>query len=140
MSAASIFDSKLVEPDDRMLSQELGKAKEYLDKIGSFIKDQYGDLNLDWKFYGQKSGWILKMFNKKRNVLFIVPCSGYFKTAFTFGDKAVDEIIRCGLPDFIKQDLLAAKKYSEGRTIQLDIKSLEQFENIIELIRIKLRN
>jgi hypothetical protein len=62
------------------------------------------------------------MFNKKRNVLFVVPCSGYFKIAFTFGDKEVYEVIRNELPDFIKQELFAAKKYSEGWTIQLEIK------------------
>jgi hypothetical protein len=45
--ATSIFDSKLVVYGNRMLSYELGKAKEYLDKINSFIKDQYGDLTLD---------------------------------------------------------------------------------------------
>ena len=138
--SASIFDKKSVEPDDRMLRQQLGKTKEYLDKISSFIKDQYGDLNLDWKFYGQKSGWILKMFNKKRNVLFVVPCSGYFRIAFTFGDKAVEEVIGSGLPDSIKQELLAAKKYSEGRTIQLEIKTSEQCENILSLIRIKMKS
>ena len=138
--SASIFDLKLVEPNDKMLAVELGETKGYLDKIGSFIKDEYGDLTLEWKFYGQKSGWVLKMFHKKRNLLFAVPCKDYFKIAFTFGDKAVDELIASGLPDYIKQEVFIAKKYSEGRTIQLEVKTDEQCENILNLIRIKMKN
>ena len=136
--SASIFDLKLVEPNDKMLTVELGKAYEYLDKIISFIKDSYGDLEMEWKFYGQKSGWILKMFNKKRNVLFIIPCKDYFRTAFTLGDKAVDILIASGLPDYIKHEFIKAKKYAEGRTVQLEIKTELQYEYILDLIKIKL--
>lgn len=138
--SASIFDLKLIEPNDEMLAVELGKTKGYLDKIGMFIKETYGDLTLEWKFYSQKSGWILKMFNKKRNVLFIIPCKGYFRVTFTFGDKAVVEVLSSGLPEFIKHEVFTARKYSEGRTIQLEVKTDKQFENIINLIQIKLKN
>ncbi|RPH32587.1 MAG: DUF3788 family protein [Bacteroidales bacterium] len=136
--SASIFDLKLVEPNDKMLSVELGRTYEYHEKIRAFIKDCYGDLTLEWKYYGQKSGWILKMFNKKRNVLFVIPCKDYFRIAFTLGDKAVDKLIASELPDFIKHDFVKAKKFSEGRTIQLEIKTEQQCECILELIKIKL--
>jgi len=61
-------------------------------------------------------------------------------SASIFNSKAVDEVIASELPDFIKHELRVAKKYSEGRTIQIEIKSQEQFKYISELIRIKLRN
>ena len=135
---ASIFDNKLVEPDDNMLTHELGKSKEYLDSICEFIDNEYGDLKPEWKFYSKKSGWILKLFNKKRNVLFIVPNSGYFRTAFTFGDKASNSIMASSLPNNIKEELKSVKKYSEGRTIQLEIKSKTDLKNILQMIKIKL--
>ena len=138
--AASIFDNKLVEPDDNMLSSGLGKSKEYLDSICKFIVIEYADVKPEWKFYGKKSGWILKLLNKKRNVLFMVPCSGYFRTAFTFGDKAYNSILISSLPDNIKEELKNAKKYSEGRTIQLEIKSITDLRSIFQLIKIKLDN
>lgn len=136
----SIFDSKLEEPDDDELTYELGKSKEYLDSICEFIQIEYGHLKPQWKFYGKKSGWILKLLNKKRNVLFMVPCSGYFRTAFTFGDKAYNSILISSLPDNIKEELKNAKKYSEGRTIQLEIKSITDLRSIFQLIKIKLDN
>jgi hypothetical protein len=80
------------------------------------------------------------MFTKKRNVLFVVPCNKYFRVAFTFGDKATDMILNSGLPVQIKDDLLMAKKYAEGRTIQLEVKEESDLDNILEMIRIKLAN
>lgn len=138
--SVSIFDSKNVVPDDRMLAFELGETSIFLDTIRNFIITEYSDMHPEWKFYGQKSGWVLKLLTKKRNVLFGVPFRGYFNAVFTFGERATDEVIGSSLPDLIKCELVAAKKYSEGRTIQLDVKSEEQCNYILELIRIKMKN
>lgn len=136
--SASIYNEKLVEPDDKMLTCDLAETKTYLDKIREFIKCEYGDFMPEWKFYNQKSGWILKMFTKKRNVLFVVPCDKYFRVALTFGDKASDLVFKSKLPDSIKRDLFEAKKYAEGRTIQIEVRTANDLDNILEMIKIKL--
>jgi len=138
--SASIFDSEYVVPDDKMLAAELGLTKECLDEVCSYIKNDFGDLKPEWKFYGQKSGWVLKLFNYKRNVLFIVPCTDYFRAVFTFGENAFYEVLSGNLPETIKHELLIAKKYREGRTIYLDVRTKLDVENIIQLIKIKLSN
>ena len=138
--SASIYSEKLVEPDDKMLTYDLAETKLYLDRIAELIENEYGDFKPEWKFYNKKSGWILKMFTKKRNVLFIVPCDKYFRVAFTFGDKAADLIFNSELPDLIKKELFEAKKYAEGRTIQIEVKTKNDLDNILEMIRIKLMN
>jgi hypothetical protein len=136
--AASIYHDKLHEPNDKMLSTDLGETKQYFDQIGIFIKNKYGNLRSEWKFYNQKSGWILKMFNNKRNVMFIVPCEKYFRTAFTFGEKATLAIHESEISDNVKRDLSEAKKYAEGRTIQIEIRNAADLDMIMKLIRIKL--
>ncbi len=85
--SASIYSEKIVEPNDKMLSDDLAEAKAYLDKIAAFIEMEYGDFKSEWKFYCQKSGWILKMLTRNRNVMFVIPCDNYFQVAFTFGEK-----------------------------------------------------
>jgi len=57
---------------------------------------------------------------------------------FTFGDKAVDSVMISTLPDKIKEEFINTRKYREGRTIQIDIKSKTDLENILQLIKIKL--
>lgn len=138
--SASIYSEKLVEPNDKMLAHDLAETKSFLDKIADFIEREYGDFKPEWKFYSKKSGWILKMFTKKRNVLFVVPCEKHFRIAFTFGDKASELIFNSNLPNSIKKDLIEAKKYVEGRTIQIEVKTKDDLDNILEMIRIKLLN
>ena len=138
--SASIYTEKFVEPDDKMLTYDLAESKSFLDKIAEFIESEYGDFRPEWKFYNQKSGWILKMFSKRRNVMFIVPCDNYFRVAFTFGGKASDLIFNSKLPDSLKMDLFEAKKYAEGRTIQIEVKTKNDLDNILEIIKIKLMN
>ncbi len=137
--SASIFDSEYVVPDDKMLAAELGQTKGYLDEVCSFIKNDFGDLKPELKFYGQKSGWILKLFNYKRNVLFIVPCTDYFRAVFTFGEKAFYEVVSGDFPEKIKHELLTAKKHKEGRTIYLDVRTKTDVNDIINLVKIKLK-
>ena len=136
--SASIYTEKMIEPDDKMLAYDLADTKIYLDKIASFIEKEYGEFKPEWRFYNQKSGWILKMFTKKRNVLFIIPYDKYFKVVFTLGDKAAELIFNSDLPDLIKVALAEAKKYTEGRTIQLQVQNETDLGNILEVIRIKL--
>ena len=138
--SASIYTEKLVQPDDKMLTYDLGDTKKFLDRISTFIDKEYGDYKPEWKFYNQKSGWVLKMFTKKRNVLFVVPCDKYFRVAFTLGEQASDLVISSDLPDFIKQVLLNAKKHAEGRTIQLEVKTSIDLDNILKMIKMKLMN
>lgn len=136
--SANVYNEKMVQPDEKMLSYDLGETKAYLDTIAGFIASEYGNFKPEWKFYNQNTGWILKMLTKKRNVLFVVPCEGFFRIAFTFGDKAANLILSSELPDTIKQLLLDARKHAEGRTIVIDVKSESDLENILKMIRIKL--
>jgi hypothetical protein len=129
---------KAVHPDEKALSIDLGDSKAHLDRIASVIESEFGDFHKEWKFYNAKSGWILKMFSKKRNVLFVIPGEGVFRIAITFGQKAADEVMTAEFPDALKEELRKATKYAEGRTIQLEVRTKKQLEVVLKLIRIKL--
>ncbi|UCE05769.1 MAG: DUF3788 family protein [bacterium] len=94
----------------------------------------------EWKFYGKKSGWIMKTLRKKRNLFFFVPVKDYFKISFVFGDKAVAAIEQSDLPEHIKVELRNARKYAECRGIQIEIKSADETEIIRKLVEIKINN
>jgi hypothetical protein len=136
--SVSIFNNKLREPDDKLLADGLLDSKKYLDRICDFIRRVYTDLNPEWKYYGKNYGWLLKLLHKNRNVMFVVPYNGYFRVVFTFGDKAVSDVIASKLPKKIKDELVNARKYAEGRSVNFDVKSDEHMESILELVRIKL--
>ncbi len=138
--SASVFDDKTVKPDNKALLNVLGKTGKHWQKIRSNLENEYGELIEDWKYYGQKTGWLLKVLRKKRNLFFCIPLKGCFRIAFVFGDKAVSSVERSDLPEAIKVELKNARKYAEGRGIRIDVKSAKDVENDRKLVEIKVDN
>ncbi|MHC4296698.1 MAG: DUF3788 domain-containing protein [Planctomycetota bacterium] len=139
--AASVFDDKANKPTAQKLARVLGSESNGLWKeIKKHLKVEYGEMIEDWKFYGAKSGWILKTLRKKRNLFFFVPLEGSFKVSFVFGDKAVAAVEKSDLPKALITELKNARKYAEGRGIQIEVKGPADVENIKKLVAIKVAN
>jgi hypothetical protein len=138
--ATSVFEDKATIPDDKMLAKALGKSHPLWQEIKKHLKAEYGELIEDWKFYGQKSGWILKTLRKKRNLFFFIPLKGSFQVSFVFGDKAVAAVGKSGLPKKLVTELKNARKYAEGRGLRIDIKKSADVEHIKKLVEIKVNN
>ena len=136
----TIVPDKNVEPDDQMLKEAFGETSIIWEKIKQHLNSEYGVMTEEWRFYNQKSGWIMKTLKKKRNLFFPIPLKNYFKLNFVFGDKAVKEVEKSDLPEGIINDLKNTRKYVEGRGIQIEVKSDDDFENIKKLIAIKIHN
>ena len=66
--AVSVFDDKAKKPTEQKLTKALGKSNRLWKEIKKNLKAEYGELIEEWRFYGQKSGWILKTLRKKRNL------------------------------------------------------------------------
>ena len=77
---------------------------------------------------------------KKRNLFFLIPYERFFKIVFIFGDKAVQEIEKSNIADQIKNDIINAKKYMEGRGIAIEVKDGGNLPDIKVLIDIKINN
>ena len=138
--SASIFGDKTTIPTDRTLSIALGDSSRLWRQIKKHLKTEYGELTEEWKFYGQKSGWLLKTLRKKRNLFFFIPLEGSFRLSFVFGDKAVAAAEQSDLPQDLITTLKNARKYAEGRGLQIEVKSSDDVENIETLVRIKVHN
>ena len=138
--SVSVFEDKATMPDDKMLDKALGKSNRLWREIKKHLKAEYGELNEDWKFYGQKSGWILKTLRKKRNLFFFVPIKGSFQVTFVFGDKAVAAVQKSDLPKKLVTKLKNARKYAEGRGLRIDVKNSADVEHVKRLVEIKINN
>jgi hypothetical protein len=136
----NIFIDKLHKPTEKDLSEKLGAAYKYWEEIKKSLGDEYGDLVEEWKYYGQKYGWSLKLFYKKRNLFFFAVYKKYFRIGFTFGDKAVSAIEKSDLPKSLIEELKNAKKYVEGRGLRIEVKKQNDVKNIIKLVGFKINN
>jgi hypothetical protein len=138
--AVSVFDDKAAEPTDQMLTKALGKSNRLWREVKKHLKAQYGELTDEWKFYGQKTGWLLKTLRKKRNLFFFIPLEGSFRVSFVFGDKAVAAAEQSDLPAELITELKNARKYAEGRGLQIDVERAADVEHIKKLVEIKVNN
>ena len=137
----SYFEDKTIEPQVKDLEVALGSTYTLFEKIVSFLVETYPDFRQEWKHYGKKMGWQLKLFKGKRNIMFIVPFDGHFIVYFSFGDKAVEQVMESDMPDWIKNELQNAKKYMEGRGINVLIsQDTKNVDDVIKLIEIKITN
>jgi len=137
---SSIFNDKQLQPTNEMLLEAMGDAKIHLDEIIRFVETEFGECHTEWKFYGAKTGWSLKVFHKKRNILFVGPETAYFRVAFAFGERAYAKIMESDLPEYIKTQLAEATVYVEGRQLRLEIKTAADTVPLLQLIKIKLEN
>ncbi|MHC4461421.1 MAG: DUF3788 domain-containing protein [Planctomycetota bacterium] len=138
--AVSVFDDKARQPTGRMLAKALGKSNSLWQEIKKNLKADYGELTEEWKFYGRKSGWILKTLRKKRNLFFLIPCEGSFRVSFVFGDKAVAAAEASDLAQELVTTLKNARKYPEGRDLQIDVKRSTDIKHIRKLVKMKVNN
>jgi hypothetical protein len=133
----SVFTDKSKPPDARSLARALGARAVFWKEIEESLRAALGDLIVEWKHYGAKSGWILKLFLKKRNLIFLTPGDGRFRVAFVFGDKAVEAIAAGGFAEPLIKELRAARKYAEGRGLRIEVESAADVRTVVALARIK---
>lgn len=138
--SVNIFTDKLHKPTEQELTENLGTSYKLWEEIRKSLNDEYGQLTEEWKYYGHKYGWSLKLFYKKRNLFFFTVYGKYFQMGFTFGDKAVSAIEKSDLPKSIIEELKNAKKYVEGRGLRIEVKRRSDVKNIIKLVGFKINN
>lgn len=135
-----MFLDKSFKPTEEALSEVLGRSYQYWTQIQHLLVEQYGALAPEWKYYGAKSGWTLKMMLKKRNLFFFSPCNKYFFIAFVFGNNAVKAIEESDLSPAIIKEIKGAQRYSEGRGLRVEVRKREHIDDIIALTAIKANN
>lgn len=140
MNEEKVFNKKDAMPDEEMVRKALGSSYAYLENIRQFVKEEIGETVEEWKFYGQKLGWTLKKYLKKRNLFFIGMYPGYFRIAFVFGERAANNVFDSDIAEVLKKELSEARKYAEGRGINIKVDDDTYLDDIKELIRIKVQN
>ena len=136
----SIFTDKAIKPNEQDLINNLGSHYDLWTQITKLVKEQYPTAIEEWNYPGKKYGWSFRFKDKKRAIIYLLPREEYFKVAFVFGQKATDQVLESDIAPEIKEELASARKYVEGRGIQIEIKNAEILADIRKLIEIKLAN
>jgi hypothetical protein len=136
----SCFEEKNEKPEREKLESALGKSAKAFEAISIFARSVSPGFSEEWKYYGKKAGWTLLQKSGKRTLFYIIPQNGFFTVVFVLGQKAVDAINGSELPPQLKDEINSAKKYVEGRSLRITVKTKSDGEIVKKLIGIKLHN
>lgn len=134
----SVFTDRSTKPDQKDLITALGKTYNLWQDIINLVYLKYPNAVSEWNFPGQKYGWSLKIKDKKRAIIYLLPREKQFMVAFNFGQKDFEKIMDSKISEQIKHGLESAKVYAEGRGIRIEVKNQKPLKDISHLIDIKL--
>lgn len=136
--ALSIFTDKQKHPSDQDLVEALEVTYPIWKEIINHFYQHYQDISEQWNYSGKNYGWNLRIKSHNRNVIYLIPCPGYFKFAFVFGKKAVDRAMNSRISQQVKNEISNAGTYTEGTGFRVDVYDPAMLKDIKELIKIKL--
>jgi hypothetical protein len=138
--ALSAFADKSSAPRAVELTRALGRTSRLWDELRGHLTSEYQPLAEKWNFSGAKWGWSLQMKQKKRTVLYMTPCKGYFLAGFALGEKAVRAAHQGDLPESLLSMIDSARKYAEGRAVRVEVRTKKDLNNTKKLAAIKMAN
>lgn len=127
-------------PSERSLEAVLGKGIGLWAQLRASLSAEFTPLQEKWSFSGKSHGWILQLRHKRRTVLYMVPCPGYFVASFALGERACLATQGCGLPAPVLEIIQQAPKYPEGRGVRLEVRGKKDLANVEKLVLIKMAN
>ena len=135
-----IFTDSEVKPDRKMLSEALGSTYKLWHDFKHSIDKDFGKMAEEWKYFGKNTWWVLKTQLGAKNLFTLTPCKGYFRITFILNDREVAAIEKSELPKNIIYELSIAKKFVEGRGLQMEIKIQSDVKNALKIIAIKMKH
>lgn len=134
----SIFLDSTYCPTDIQLTKALDENYRYWETLRDAALKSGKVENEGWHFGGKKFGWSYRINDKKRVLIYLLPRDGFFKVAFVFGERAIEELKKSTINFDLIGELIAAKKYAEGKGIRFSVTSIEETMDALEFLRVKL--
>lgn len=138
--ATSTFDDKSSPPRTDQLAVSLGRARSLWEELVTELASQHPPLSETWKYGGKQWGWALQLKQRKRTVVWLTPCRGYFMAGFALGEKAVAAAHGTGLEPSVLAVIDGAKKYAEGRAVRLEVRTRKDVAVVEKLAAVKMAN
>jgi hypothetical protein len=136
--ALSVFERTSPAPSQATLAKSLRKAAPRWDSLVAAVTGAVGPVTQQWHCAGAKYGWSMRLCQKDRVLLYLIPQSGSFLAGIVLGEKAVEAAHARKLPEAILAAIDAAPRYAEGRGIRIPVKGPSDVRAIATLVSVKL--
>jgi hypothetical protein len=124
-------------PSETELEGTLGSVLPLWTELNRSAEMTYAPLTKLWKPSKAEFGRMCLLQHRKRTLLYLTPDRDKVWIAIVLGERAHQLALSSSLPDGIKQLLLEARPYAEGRGIRFPISSLNEVSMVAKLLEIK---
>ncbi len=134
-----VLTDPTIQPTDELIFGIIGENSVYWEKLVDYLYEKHLNITEEWRFYNDGKSWLYKAVRKKQTLYWIGVIKDTFRVTFWFGDKAEPVIIESTLPDSIKEDFKNAKRYGQLRAISIEVRSDDDFTNVVKLLELKAK-
>jgi hypothetical protein len=134
----SAFGEKAHPPTAALLHRCLGPAASAWVALAAHVERSFGPTTEQWNFAGAKYGWSLRLKQKERVVLYLIPQTGRFLVGIVLGARAVAAAQDAELPAAVLEALAAAPRYAEGTGLRLPVSAANELPAVQKLVALKM--
>ncbi len=134
---SSVCVDKDHQPDDEALAAILGRSKLHWDAVLAHLRAEYPALSHDWKFYGKKHGWQLKVMGKRKAFLYMIPHQGSFLAGMALRPAELERLRSARVPAALIAEIEAEKAYPEGQPARLEVRTKPHFSALLRLLSVR---
>lgn len=126
-------------PSEDELAAALGSTRPRWDELVDAVCAEHPKLRREWKYYGAKHGWQLKLLDGKRAALYLIPKQGGFVAALALNDEQLAAARASELPAALVREIESAKRAPEGRPARVNVRTKSDVAIVCRLVASKLR-
>jgi hypothetical protein len=124
------FIKPMLKPDDRTLRTALGKVFPFYSKI---LKTAVAFPH-EWAF-SKSSGWMLKIHDKKKALLYLIPLAGGLRLSLTMRESERAQLMADNDLEAMRQQIWTARQYSEGYALVFEIRGDQEFKPFVAFLK-----
>ncbi len=127
-----VFIDQSVHPSEEQLRSTLATTYTHYRRL----KDLTGELNHEWTFYCEKSGWVFKVYNHDKALFYLTPLTNKFQVGMTLSDAEKKVLLNSVIDDRKKYEIKTAQKYPEGYPLRFMVRSESELEQVVTVLNL----
>ena len=131
-----ILTDPMVNPDDAVLEETLGKVYKMYQEFTAKINEQ--KLVLEWNYYKDEKSWLCKVLNKKKNICWLSIWNTGFKLTFYFTEKTIEGVYKLDINTEIKESAKTMKPVGKLRPLLILITNNKIMNDGLKIIEYKI--
>jgi hypothetical protein len=124
-------------PDDEQIASALGPAQPAWNLLMARLRERFGPLTPEWKVYSKKAGWTLRLLAESTALVYRRPHAAHFAASVVLGEGAMERLRTDGFPHAVIQAALNARRYAEGTTVTIEVRTTDEADVLARLVALK---